>query len=141
MLSCTFFGHRDTPGSVEVRLRDILVDLIVRRNVTVFYIGNHGTFDCVVRTVLRTLQKEYSHIRCVVVLAYLPREEENMFYGFETIYPEGMELVPPKFAIDRRNRWMVSHADYVVTYVNREGGASQYKKLAEKKKKIVYNLA
>ena len=141
MLSCTFFGHKDAPRRIANRLREVLLDLIIRQNVTVFYVGNQGSFDCMVRRELQVLKQEYTHIRCVVVLAYLPQENENTFDSIETLYPEGLELVPPKFAIDRRNKWMVSMADYVVTYVHRAGGALRYKEMAERRGKHVYNLA
>ena len=141
MLSCTFFGHRDAPYDIEMPLRKILIDLITNQNVTMFYVGNQGAFDYIARMVLQSLQKEYTHIRSVVVLAYLPRDNQNEQNEVETLFPEGLELVPPKFAIDRRNKWMIAKADYVVTYVNRLGGASRYKELADKQGKIVYNLA
>ena len=141
MLSCAFFGHRDAPYDIEMPLRKILIDLITNQNVTMFYVGNQGAFDYIAKTVLQSLQKEYTHIRSVVVLAYLPRDDQNEQNEVETLFPEGLELVPPKFAIDRRNKWMIAKADYVVTYVNRLGGASRYKELADKQGKIVYNLA
>ncbi|MBE6768875.1 MAG: hypothetical protein E7549_08220 [Ruminococcaceae bacterium] len=141
MLSCTFFGHRDAPYDIEMPLRKILIDLITNQNVTMFYVGNQGAFDYIARMVLQSLQKEYTHIRSVVVLAYLPRDNQNEQNEVETLFPDGLELVPPKFAIDRRNKWMIAKADYVVTYVNRLGGASRYKELADKQGKIVYNLA
>ena len=58
-----------------------------------------------------------------------------------TVFPEGLESVPPRYAIDRRNRWMLDRSDYVVTYVrNPYGGAAKYKELAIKKHKTVIEL-
>ena len=54
--------------------------------------------------------------------------------------PDGIEKVPPRFAISYRNRWMVKHADYVIAFVHRGGGAEQFVKLAERQKKSVINL-
>ncbi len=46
-----------------------------------------------------------------------------------------------KYALDRRNGWMVNQSDYVVTYVkNTRGVAHKFKEKAEKKKKTVINL-
>lgn len=60
----------------------------------------------------------------------------------DTVFPEGLESVPPKYAIARRNRWMLDISDYVVTYVtHRGGGAAQFMLLAQKKGKTVINLA
>ena len=55
MSVCTFFGHRDCPGSVKSRLWEVLTELIVNCGVDTFYVGNHGGFDRIVRIVLREL--------------------------------------------------------------------------------------
>lgn len=55
---CTFFGHRDCPETIKPRLREVLVDLITNQSVDMFYVGNQGRFDALVRSVLRELKKE-----------------------------------------------------------------------------------
>ena len=58
-----------------------------------------------------------------------------------SIFPEGMENGPPRFAIDRRNRWMIDQADHVICYVQKTwGGAYNYVRLARKKGKVIHNL-
>lgn len=139
---CTFFGHRNCPKEIESILHSTILDLIVNKNVTEFYVGNHGDFDSMARRILINLSKLYP-IKYTVVLAYMPRkksdpEDEN---PDDTLLPDGMESTPPKFAIDRRNRWMLKQSDYVVTYVRHSvGGAARYKELAEKQKKFIINL-
>ena len=60
----------------------------------------------------------------------------------DTILPDGLEDVPPKYAILKRNKWMLNNADYVVTYVTRiYGGAADFKRLAEKKDKKVIEIS
>jgi hypothetical protein len=55
--------------------------------------------------------------------------------------PEGIETVPKRFAISWRNKWMLSRADYVVTYITRSwGGAAQFAELAERKEKTVIKV-
>ena len=135
---CTFFGHRDAPDSLAEELWKTLIELIEVSNVYVFYVGNSGNFDRLVSHILSELSSEYS-FECRIVLAYLP--EQEMDYNFETIYPEGIENVPRRFAISYRNRWMIEHADVVVTYVRRNyGGANKYKELAKKKGKKVIEV-
>ena len=57
------------------------------------------------------------------------------------MYPNGLEKVPQRFAIDRRNRMMIDWSDIVVTFVCYSvGGAAKYKEIAEKKGKKVLNL-
>ena len=74
-------------------------------------------------------------------MAYLPKQEDPLCDTDHTLLPEGIESVPPRFAIEYRNKWMIDHSDIVVTYVRRSfGGAAKFKKLAQKKKKTVIEL-
>ena len=140
MAVCTFFGHRECYGLEEATLRQTVVDLI-GQGVDTFYVGNQGQFDATVRLVLRQLQKEYPHIRYSVVLAYLPVEKREYEDMSDTVYPEGQEAGPPKFAIHRRNQWMLSRADFVICYIRRTwGGAYKYACLAKKQKKCIIDL-
>ena len=140
---CTFFGHNDTPDGVESLVRSAVIDLIIKKGVTKFYVGSQGNFDRVVKRVLRNVKQQFPYIECLIVLAYMPAKcgvyADDVF---ETVYPEGLESVPLRAAIARRNEWMVQMADVVVTYVKYNiGGASKYKLLAEKRKKEVINIA
>ena len=143
MSVCTFFGHSYCPEAVKPRLRETLVDLIETQGVDVFYVGNHGDFDRMTRSLLRELSELYPHIRYAVVLAYVPqkRDEFDQRDWSDTMLPEGIERVPPRFAISWRNRWMLDRADIVVTYITHSwGGAAQFSELAEKKGKQVVRL-
>ena len=136
----TFFGHRDTPKEIESALRLTLIDLIENKNATVFYVGNNGNFDTMVRRQLEDLSQTYP-ITYSVVLAYLPTEKNKYDNLTNTIYPEGLETVPKRFAISYRNKWMIQQADTVVSYVIRTyGGAAQFKELAERLDKTVFEL-
>ena len=143
MATCTFFGHRDAHQRIEPSLRSTLIHLITDKNVDRFYVGNQGKFDYMVQRALKSLQLDYPHINYAVVIAYMPREKRELCDEdcSNTIYPEGLEKTPPKFAIIKRNIWMMDRSDYVVTYVNRiVGGAAQFKELAERKGKNVVNI-
>lgn len=59
MSSCTFFGHRDCPDEIKIKLRELLIDLIINHNVDMFYVGNQGRFDTIVRRVLRDLKQKF----------------------------------------------------------------------------------
>lgn len=146
MSICTFFGHRDCPGVLKVQLRNVLQDLIEHCGVDTFYVGNQGSFDNMVCSVLRELVLQYPQITYTVVLAYLPSGQTNKLSGqhnlFDTLYPEGLETVPKRFAIDWRNRWMLKQADYVVTYVVHSwGGAAKFSEMAKQMGKTVIGLA
>ncbi len=137
---CTFFGHKDTPKEIEPTLRSTLIDLIENENVTVFYVGNNGNFDTMVCRQLEDLSRIYP-ITYSVVLAYLPTKKNKYENLTNTIYPEGLETVPKRFAISWRNKRMIEQSDIVVTYVTYNfGGAAQFKEKAEKIGKIIKKL-
>ena len=136
---CTFFGHRDCPVHIRPRVYESVVDLIENYAVTMFYVGNHGAFDRMVRGVLRELTVIYPQIRYGVVLAYMPSADEDQS---DTMLPEGIETAPKRFAITWRNRWMLRQADYVVSYVTHDwGGAAQFVQQARRKGKKIIDLA
>ena len=135
---CTFFGHRDAPQWVREKLKIVITDLAENKGVKLFYVGNQGSFDYMVRQVLEELKLKY-----YIVLAYMPskmNEFDTTDYSY-TIYPEGLESSPPKFAIDKRNRWMIEKSDYVVCFVTRSfGGATKFRYMDIKKGKTVIDL-
>lgn len=144
MSACTFFGHRNCPSSVKPKLREALVNLIENHAVDVFYVGQQGAFDSMVRSVLRELALTYPHINYAVVLERMPqkRDEMDLYDYSDTMLPEGIETVHPRFAISWRNRWMLGQSDYVITYITHLwGGAAQFANTAQKQKKAVLNLA
>ena len=138
LLTCVFFGHKDTPSSVKEELEKLLIDLIVNKGIKHFLVGNNGSFDFMVKKVLSELEKSYD-ITYSIVLAYLPKDNHEDCSN--TLFPEGIELAPKRFAITYRNRWLVNQSDFVVCYVNHSyGGAWQYMKMAQSKNKTVINL-
>ena len=137
MSACTFFGHRDCCGLDKGMLLRAIEDLICQ-GVETFYVGNEGAFDWSVYSCLKKLRERYPRIRVCVVLAYLPAPsiEQDMA---DAMYPpiEGH----PKFAIERRNRWMIASSDYCLCYINHSwGGAYKFAMLAKGQGLPVVNL-
>ena len=141
MANCTFFGHRECPDSVKTILREVLVDLIKDHGVDMFYVGNQGQFDAMVRSTLQELKKVYPQTDYTVVLAYMPGKQTEYDDYSDTMLPEGIEFVHPRYAISWRNNWMLRQSEYVVIYITHSwGGAAQYVRKAKNQKKIVINL-
>ena len=141
MPSCTFFGHRECPNSVKTKLREVLVDLIENHRVDMFYVGNQGQFDAMVRSTLRELKEVHLQTEYAVVLAYMPGKRNEYDDYSDTMLPEGIESVNPRYAISWRNNWMLQQSEYVVTYITHSwGGAAQFVKKAKLRKKIVIEL-
>lgn len=141
MAVCTFFGHRDCPEAIKPKLREVLVDLITNHDVDMFYVGNQGQYDTIVRKVLRELKEEYSQINYAVVLAYMPGKKTEYDDYSDTMLPEGIESVHPRYAISWRNNWILRQSDYIVTYITHTwGGANQYTAKAKRQAKKVINI-
>jgi len=102
-MTVTFFGHSDTPLSVENSLHLILIELIENHGAVNFYVGNNGNFDMIVRKQLEELSAIYN-IRYSIVIAYYPNQTDTPNEEINTIYPEGLETVPRRFAISWRNK-------------------------------------
>lgn len=132
---CTFFGHSECYGLDAVVLSDAIVELI-NLGVDSFYVGNQGNFDAMVYRCLKELRKAHPNIHISVVLAYLPVKEQG---SKDTIYPEIEGH--PKFAIARRNRWMIGKSDYCLCYINHTwGGAYKFASMAKNRGLTVINL-
>ena len=129
MSVCTFFGHRDCPSSIKPKLKQALVYLIETQSVDTFYVGTHGAFDAMVRSSLAELMQDYPHIRCTVVLAYLPTKK--LAYPFPSLLPDGIEAAPKRFAISYRNKWMLKQSHFVVTYITHDWGGAACQKAEE----------
>lgn len=139
--TCTFFGHRDCDESVKHNLYAKIEGLIVSQGVERFYVGNQGRFDYYARSTLHELKKKYPHITYFVVLAYLSHDNIEYTDHTNTIFPEGIEKVPPRFAISWRNKWLLRHSLFVISYVRfKRGGAYNFTQMAKKQGKRVINI-
>ena len=141
MSVCTFFGHKDCYGLDQAVVRNAIEDLI-KQGISEFLVGNHGQFDGMVFSCLQDLSKDYPEISYSVVLAYLPTHMEayDIYHG-HSFYPEGQEIGPAKFAVERRNRWMIDASDCCLCYINHTwGGAYKFARMAKNRGLRVINL-
>ena len=141
MAACTFFGHRDCPSNIKGKLHKEIDRLICNHSGDTFYVGTHGNFDRMAYAALVELRQRYRYIKVYRVLAYMPRlsdiAQDRSVLG-DTILPEGIENAHPRYAIIKRNKWMIDRSDYVIAYVTRSfGGAYQ---AVERAKRIVKSI-
>lgn len=140
MASCTFFGHRDCPSNIRERLREEIERLISHQQVNTFYVGTQGAFDRMAYAVLKELRNKYPSFKVYRVLAYMPKPGD--IDTADTILPEGIEKVHPRYAIICRNNWMINRSDYVIAYVNRTfGGAYKAVERAKQRDKVILSIA
>ena len=139
VLVCTFFGHSECCGLDREVLRSA-IEKLIKEGVTEFVVGDHGQFDSMVFSCLLDLSKEYSEISYSVALAYFPRHKGELYHG-HSFYPEGQEVGPARFAIERRNRYLIDSAEMCLCYVNHTfGGAYKFAKMAKRHGLQVMNL-
>ena len=136
----TFCGHSKIQNSSEIAasLENVIHSLIAE-GATEFYLGGYGEFDMLCARIVRDAKNIYPHIRSTLVIPYIDREFNPSLYD-DSVYPP-LESVPRKFAISRRNEWMIEYADVVVSYVIYDfGGAATTLKYATRKRKRIISL-
>lgn len=145
---CSLFGHSDfwSSADLECRIKSEIIDCVENRNLTEFLLGGYGGYDITCAKYIRELKTIYPQIKSYLVLAYLDKkfDEYDKDYIKKTfddiIYPP-IENVPKRFAISKRNEWMIDNSDYVIFYVNHSwGGASKMLEYATRKKKDYINF-
>jgi len=136
----TFCGHGNYryDKETEIALYNIL-ERLINQGYYEFLIGGYGDFDCLVAKVVKKLKGKYPDIKSTLVTPYINREINKDLYDY-TIYPP-LENVPLRYAISKRNEWLVKNADVVVSYVEFQwGGANKMLEFAIKNKKKVINI-
>lgn len=139
--SCCFLGHSKVYEEIKPRLKNVIEQLITQSGVTQFFVGTQGGFDKLVYRVLCEMEEKYP-IHVVVVLVYLNQTGEEPYYDLEkTIFPDLLTKTPLRFAISKRNSYMIENSEYLISYVN-----TPYSRVfanieqAIKKKKRIINL-
>lgn len=144
MRTVACFGHSTVHADISSRVRNEIVKLLTDDSDTAFLIGHQGQFDSMVYHSLKTLERDFPDLQYKIVLAYMSGQKEayEPYPSKRTYYPEGLELVHPKYAITRRNRWMIEQCDMVLCYITHSwGGAQQFVRQAERKGKKITNVA
>lgn len=144
---CAFFGHRDTEITSEIEnLLEKTIRKLINKGIDEFWCCDQGNFDWIVRLVMLRLKEEYKHIYLCYISAYNPDKMSKtkqtwLEDKFEIIYPYEVADGPPKFAIERRNKFIAQNTDIIICYINQNYG-SAYKavKLAQKYQKEIINL-
>lgn len=137
---CAFFGHRDIYRELKPELENA-VRHAIQHGCRIFWCGGYGAFDrCAAGTVHR-LKREFPDIRLEWIMAYLTQSDSISGLYDRSLYPEGLETVPQRFAISKRNQWMVKNCDCIIACVDHcYGGAYTAYAQAEKMGKVLANL-
>lgn len=144
MKRVTFCGHGNIPSAdkekIKSVLRNTIENLIASQGTTEFLLGGYGDFDGMSARTVRELKDKYPHITSTLVIPYIDRDYNTELYDGSVFPP--IESVPKRFAISKRNEWMVQSSDIVIAYVKYSwGGASKTLDFARRKKKVIFNIA
>ncbi len=133
----TFCGHSEIDQMERVSAwLDKMLPPLIEGGAATFYLGGYGAFDRLAAAAARRQKAVYPRIEMVLVLAYLDRNIDAEHYD-RTTYPP-LEKVPPRYAIVKRNEWMVASSDVVISGVTHNwGGAAKTLKFARRKKKVI----
>lgn len=136
-MTVTFCGHSKLYKTDSFsKWLDVILPSLIEGGAGTFYLGGYGAFDGLAAAAVRKQKKIYPHIELILVLAYLDREIDASRYD-STTYPP-LEKVPRRYAIVRRNEWMVSVSDVVISGVLHSwGGAARTLEFAQRKNKVV----
>ena len=139
MYSCTFIGHRDCDKSIKEKLYLAIEKLINENNVTTFYVGTHGYFDYYAYKALCELEK-ICNIKILVVLSHL-NNIPDYCKGAKTVFPESVEKSPYKYAIIKRNEYMIKNSEFMICFINHTfSNTYNFVKLAIDKHRHIINL-
>ena len=148
-MTIAFIGHAVVFS--EARIEETVKEQI--RKHTAFaervtcYLGGYGDFDQICARACNSLREERP-METVYVTPYIgPAAQEKihemMNCGlYDTVLYPPIENVPLKFAIAKRNEWMMTNADLIVAYVAHDwGGAYKSLQVAKRKKKKTVNIS
>ena len=143
----TFCGHSNClfKDDIKEQLKNILRSEIIKNTTCKFYLGGYGDFDVLCLRTLKDFKADFPEIELIFITPYLDKNYSKLEFAKnhynDVIFPP-LESVPRKFAILKRNEWMVEQADLVIAYVMYSwGGAVKTLEYAKRKKKTIINLA
>ena len=124
----SFFGHKNFVNRF-IEVEDIVaqIEKIADGQAVDFYMGSYGSFDAFGTACAREYKKRHPESSIILITPYIHPsycllDGVREWYD-DVIYPE-LENVPPRFAISKRNEWMVEQSDFVFFYViSSYGGA------------------
>lgn len=165
MKACSFFGHRDTPQTEELKqkVKETVERLIVEEGVDTFLFGSRSSFDELCHMVVTELKERYPNIQRI---AYLCKHETACLAGKgkdeqrkikeltgRDVYVREFEYIESSssrvnsagraFYVER-NQLMIDASDIVVLYLiekeNRRSGVKVASEYAKKKRKVSFNI-
>lgn len=143
----SFFGHSKCSIS-DLSEQEIIstIENVAGNNYVEFFLGMYGDFDAFAYCCAKKYREMHPNSKLVFVTPYIHENYcllENAKERFdEVIYPE-LENVPKRYAIIKRNEYMIDESDFIIFYVTHHFGGGAYRALeyAKRKKKQYINIS
>jgi uncharacterized phage-like protein YoqJ len=145
-----FIGHSFIPcvDKIKDTVTKILEELLSDTEFITCYFGAQGGFDEICACVCKSLKQKHIKMELVYVTPYISLSEQSKIKEMQnrglcdaSIYPP-IENTPPKFAILKRNIWMIESSDIIISYVSHNyGGAYSSLKSARCLNKKIINVS
>lgn len=143
----TFCGHGDfiKTEKIENTLIELLKFFAKGRETIDCYCGGYGRFNGFAAECVRKAKKDFENIRNCLIIPYISLSFQEKIkylndYYDEIIYPP-LKNIPAKYAIIKRNEWMVDKADLLIAYVKHSwGGAAKTLEYAKRKNTTIFQL-
>ena len=139
-MKCMLLGHRNAPSDLYSKLKDEIIKLL-DKGAEHFYVGNNGNFDYLAQMALADVDKERDDLKYSIVLSRL---DEKAVGGAQekTVFPEGQENALPRFAVAKRNVWLLENSNIIITYmVDKYSNSYKIIEKATRRGLTVINLA
>ena len=148
-MTIAFVGHSRifSQEAVKEKVKEQVQRCASEASVTC-YLGGYGDFDMLCARACKELKAERGGVELVYVTPYLTpsvqakiKEMQRSGLCDTSVYPP-IENVPPRFAIAKRNEWIVANADLVIAYVEQAcGGAYKTLRAARRRRKKIINIS
>lgn len=145
-----FIGHSSLnhESGLYEKVKKAIIDNINNTDGISFYCGGYGNFDSLCARICHKIKEQHPKHETVLITPYITESHQKRLQALlntnlydAVIYPP-LENAPLRFAISKRNEWMVTNADLIIAFVKYSyGGAYTALKYAKKLGKPIANLA
>ncbi|MBQ4099077.1 MAG: hypothetical protein IJC87_03005 [Clostridia bacterium] len=138
----SFFGHANFSCDEQFFIQTVqTLQEIIGDSEVEFFVGSYGNFDSFGLKCAKEIKLQRADVKITRVTPYLNKEyaKDKLIDG--NLYPE-IEHVPPKFAIIKRNEWVIDKSDIVIFYMKFSTKKTyDFYLYAKRKNKRIINLA
>ena len=145
----SFLGHRSLYNRKDLfeKVKKAIMENADFNDGITFFCGGYGDFDDLCARLCRSIKEQRSNCEIIFVTPYMTVAQQEKIKDWvslglydSVLYPP-LEQIPLKFAICKRNEWMIDQSDFIIAYVEHSyGGAYQGLNYARRKGKRIINL-